>query len=80
MEWKLAEAKNRFSELVNKALLEGPQKVSRREDIVVVISESEYQSLTGQKPDFIKFLLQGNLNLDNVKFERDKSLSRKVDL
>jgi antitoxin Phd len=48
MEWKLAEAINRFSELINKALLEGPQMVSRREDRVVVISEGEYQSLTGK--------------------------------
>ena len=80
MEWKLADAKNRFSELVNKALLEGPQRVSRREDTVVVISEDEYQNLTGQKPNFIEFLLEGNLDLDAVNFKRDKSLSRKVDL
>jgi len=80
MEWKLADAKNRFSELVNKALLEGPQRVSRREDTVVVISEDEYQNLTGQKPNFIEFLLEGNLDLDTVNFKRDKSLSRKVDL
>ena len=80
MEWKLAEAKNRFSELVNKALSEGPQMVSRRGDRVVVISENEYQNLTGQKPNFIEFLLAGNLNLDGVDFKRDKSLPRKIDL
>ncbi len=80
MEWKLAEAKNRFSELVNKALLEGPQLVSRREDRVVVISENEYQHLTGQKPNFIEFLLEGNLDLDSVDFGRDKSQPRKIDL
>ena len=80
MEWKLAEAKNRFSELVNKALLEGPQLVSRREDRVVVISENEYQHLTGQKPNFIEFLLEGNLDLEGVDFKRDKSQPRKIDL
>ncbi len=80
MEWKLAEAKNRFSELVNKALSEGPQLVSRREDRVVVISENEYQHLTGQKPNFIEFLLEGTLDLDGVDFRRDKSQPRKVDL
>jgi predicted nucleic acid-binding protein len=26
MEWRLAEAKNRFSEVVNRALVEGPQR------------------------------------------------------
>ncbi len=80
MEWKLAEAKNRFSELVNKALIEGPQMVSRREDKVVVMSEHEYQNLTGQKPNFIEFLLDGDLDLDNVDFERDHSFAREVHL
>lgn len=80
MEWKLAEAKNRFSELVNKALVEGPQRVSRREDTVIVISEIEYQNLTGKKQNFIEFLLDDRIDLDGVDFDRDKSLSRKVDL
>ena len=80
MEWKLAEAKNRFSELVNRALSEGPQMVTRREDKVVVISENEYKHLAGQKPNFIDFLLEDTLDLDGVNFRRDKSLPRKVDL
>lgn len=80
MEWKLAEAKNRFSELVNKALSEGPQVVMRREDRVVVISDSEYKTLTGQKPDFIEFLLDENLNMDGVDIKRDKFMSRAVGL
>jgi len=80
MEWKLAEAKNRFTELVNKALLEGPQMVTRREDKVVVISENEYKSLTGEKRNFIDFLLDEQLDLNHMDFKRDKSLSRKVNL
>lgn len=80
MEWKLAEAKNRFTELINKALVEGPQVVTRREDKVVVISENEYHSLTGEKRNFIDFLLEGKLDLDSVDLKRDKSLSRKVHL
>lgn len=80
MEWKLAEAKNRFTELVNKALLEGPQMITRRADKVVVISEIEYQKLAGEKRNFIEFLLDGQLDLKNVDFKRDKSLSRKVSL
>lgn len=80
MEWKLADAKNRFSELVNKALAEGPQHVSRREDRVVVISENEYQNLTGQKPNFIEFLLDGEVDLSGVDIERDKTSSRKIEL
>ncbi len=77
MEWKLDDAKNRFGELIDKALLEGPQVVSRGADKVVVLSESEYQHLTSQKPNFIEFLLDGNLDLDGVNFERDRTLSRR---
>lgn len=43
--WQLQEAKARFSELVNKALTEGPQRVTRRgESAVVVVSEEDFQS------------------------------------
>ncbi len=38
MEWQLAEAKNRLSEVVHRALAEGPQRVLRHKDAVVVIS------------------------------------------
>ena len=36
MEWQLADAKNRFSEVVNRALAKGPQFVRRRGDVVVI--------------------------------------------
>jgi antitoxin Phd len=41
--WQLQDAKARFSELVERALLDGPQHVTRRGvPAVVVISEKEY--------------------------------------
>lgn len=44
--WQLQEAKNRFSEVVNKALSEGAQTVTRHgEEIVVVLSKAEYDQL-----------------------------------
>ncbi len=43
--WQLQEAKARFSEVVNKALTEGPQRVTRRgESAVVVVSEEEFRN------------------------------------
>jgi prevent-host-death family protein len=44
-DWNLADAKNRFSELVNLALTKGPQRVRRRKDEVVVISAKDYERL-----------------------------------
>jgi phosphopantothenoylcysteine decarboxylase/phosphopantothenate--cysteine ligase len=42
-DWAVADAKNRFSELVTKALEEGPQRVKRRGEEVVVMSASAFE-------------------------------------
>jgi prevent-host-death family protein len=80
MEWRLAEAKNRFSELVNRALMEGPQRVLRRDDAVVVVAERDYERLTGTRPSFKKFLLGDGPKLDGVDLSRDRSPMRDVKL
>lgn len=48
--WQLQEAKSRFSELVERTLLQGPQWVTRRgKEAVVVIAAAEYRrSQTGE--------------------------------
>ena len=80
MEWRLADAKNKFSELVNRALSEGPQRVMRRDDVVIVLAERDYEQLTGTKPSFKEFLLQDGPTLDGLDLERDRSLIRDIDL
>jgi antitoxin Phd len=46
--WRLQEAKSRFSELVDMALAEGPQLVTRRSsEAVVVVAATEYRKLRG---------------------------------
>jgi antitoxin Phd_YefM of type II toxin-antitoxin system len=57
MNWKLAEAKSRFSEVVRLALTKGPQRILRRDDAVVLLSEQEYEILIGRKLGFKNFLL-----------------------
>ena len=79
MKWKLAEAKNKFSELVNLALLEGPQEVERRGDRVIVISESDYEKLSSKKPDFKTFLTEGP-SLEGLDLGRNNLPMRKVNL
>ena len=79
MTWNLAEAKNRLTEVVNLALTEGPQTITRRSDTVIVISAERYAELTGQKPDFKEFLFQG-VGLDVLDLTRDQSPSRDVTL
>jgi antitoxin Phd len=79
MEWQLADAKNKFSELVSRALTEGPQRVTRRNEAVVLVAEAEYERLTGKRPGFIEFLLNVP-DLSGVDLTRDRSPMREVDL
>jgi prevent-host-death family protein len=79
-EWRLADAKNRFSELVNRALVEGPQRVLRRDEAVVVVAERDYEKLTGTRPSFKQFLLGEGPSLERLDLNRDGSPMRKVKL
>jgi prevent-host-death family protein len=78
MEWRLADAKNRFSELVTRALAEGPQRVRRHDDAVVVVAERDYEKLTGKRPGFKEFLLGEGPSLEKVDLTRDRSPMREV--
>jgi len=80
MQWRLADAKNRFSEVVKRALCEGPQQVSRRDDAVVVLSLADYQRLTGKRISFKRFLLDHTPSLEGLDLSRDKSPMREVEL
>jgi prevent-host-death family protein len=60
--WKLEDAKNRFSELVRRALADGPQRVTRGgRDAVIVVAEREYERLTMPPANIIDFLRQSPL-------------------
>jgi prevent-host-death family protein len=62
MPWSLQDAKNRFSAVVDAALRDGPQAVTRRgRPAVVVVSASDYDRLrvaaSAARPDFRAHLL-----------------------
>ena len=79
--WKLRDAKNHFSEVVNYALTEGPQTVTKRgEDAVVILSFSLYQSLIQPKEDIVDFLQKSPLKNLKLNLERKKDKPRKIDL
>ncbi len=77
VEWAVAEAKNRFSELITKALTEGPQRVRRRDDTVVVISAAEFERLKPRK-DFIEHLMNGP-SFEGLDLSRNSSPGRDID-
>ena len=79
MDWQLAEAKNRLSEVVSKALGEGPQRITRRGEAVIVVSETDYMHLTGERVGFVDYLMSGP-SLEGIEFERDVTPMREVEL
>jgi len=59
MTWRLADAKNRFSEVVRLALMHGPQRVQRHSEAVIILSERDYKRLTGDHYSFKDYLMEG---------------------
>lgn len=80
MVWQLADAKNRFSEVVNRALAEGPQRVTRRSDEVVVLSARDYAKLRGERLSFKKYLMKPGSGLHELHLKRDRSPMRDIAL
>lgn len=79
MSWQLQEAKNKFSEVVNRAIDEGPQEITRRgESAVIVLSIDDYKKMSkknGTIVDFFKNSPLADLDLKRIKdFPRDFSL------
>jgi prevent-host-death family protein len=60
MEWQLQDAKNRFSELIQRARKEGPQVVTLRgKRAAVVLSAETYDELVAKHPSLVDHLLSG---------------------
>jgi len=74
--WQIQDAKNKLSEVITRALKEGPQLITRHgEKTVVVVSYVEYERLRksqGKLSEFFKASPLAGINLT-----RDKSRPRK---
>ncbi|MGA5760127.1 type II toxin-antitoxin system Phd/YefM family antitoxin [Nonomuraea bangladeshensis] len=78
--WQVQEAKQRFCEVVRRAVSEGPQVVTRHgEEVAVVIDIGEYRRLRGETPDFRKFLLEEPAWDDDLEIPRNRDLPREMD-
>jgi antitoxin Phd len=77
--WQLQEAKSKFSEVVERALAQGAQIITRRgRKAVVVISFTEYERLTRGSGNLAQFLLKSPLAGSELTIERDQELPREV--
>jgi len=72
--------RNRFREIVDRALSEGPQRVRRCDDVVIVIALRDYEKLTGNRPSFKQFLVGNGPGFQHLDLTRDRSTMRDVKL
>jgi len=78
MPWQLQEAKAKFSELVQKAIDEGPQTVTRHGKPAVVVLSVEQFELMKKRQISLKDLLP-LLAVDEQDLDRNKDLPREID-
>lgn len=61
--WQLQEAKARLSEVIQKAIHDGPQDISLRgQPAAVILSHADYAMLTRPKPSFVDFISKSPLS------------------
>ncbi len=79
--WQLQDAKNKFSNLVDRAHQEGPQIVTKHgEESVVVLAIEDYKKLNRVKSGLVSFFKKSPLSGLNLDLSRDKSRSRDIEL
>ncbi len=79
--WQLQEAKNRFSTVVDRALTDGLQIVTRHgKPAVVVVSVEEFRKLQPARQALSRFLAQSPLRDLGELPARPRDLPRKVPL
>lgn len=79
MRWQIQEAKQRFSELVDRAQREGPQVVTKHgREAVVVLAVEEYRRLSEPRADFSAFLTSAP-DWPELELERARTPARIVD-
>ena len=72
--WQLQEAKNKFSEVVEAALSDGPQVITKRGvETAVVMSYKEYRKMTLKQKKLSEFFRESPLVGSGIDLTRDDS-------
>ena len=80
--WSVATAKAHLSEVIDRALSDGPQTITRRgRDAVVVVSAEEWRRKIGRKGTLVEFFMNSPLRGSGLVIpEREKDGFREIDL
>lgn len=79
--WTVAEAKAKFSEMMERAMAEGPQTITKRgRTAAVVVGADEWERKTKRSGNLAEFFASSPLRGSHLKIRRVKSKPRKVTL
>jgi len=79
--WQLQDAKSKFSQLVEKAMLNEPQFVTKYgNNAVVILSFENYQKITKPKTNLVTFLRNSPLMDAGLDINRNGDLPREIEL
>lgn len=80
MAWQVQEAKQKFSEVVRRAVEQGPQVITRHgQEVAVIVSAAEYRELTKGDDGFKAFLLFAP-DLESLDLRRSRDTAPTVEL
>jgi prevent-host-death family protein len=79
--WTVAEAKAKFSEIIERAMSEGPQTITRNgRTAAVVVGAEEWRRKTKRAGNLAEFFAGSPLRGSNLKVRRLKARERKISL
>ena len=79
--WTVAEAKAKFSEVIKRAMTDGPQTITRNgRTAAVVVGANEWQRKTKRVGNLAEFFAQSPLRESGLKIRRIKDRPRKINL
>ena len=79
--WQLQDAKSKFSQVVERAMRDAPQFVTKHgSNAVVILSIEDYKKLTKPKKDLVTFLRNSPLVGIEFDISRNTDVPREVEL
>jgi prevent-host-death family protein len=79
--WTVAQAKAKFSEVIERAMSEGPQTITRKgRTAAVVVGAEEWQRKTNRVGNLAEFFAASPLRGSGLKIRRLKDKPRKLNL
>ncbi len=79
--WPVADAKARFSEMIDRALSNGPQTITRKgQKTVIVVSADEWERRTGRRGNLAEFFASSPLRDSGLQIERPTDGARDLAL